>query len=72
MERDRTDESECGGYHVVRQTVSERGSQTSPTIDELKHVVIGLRIFLFFLVFQDVLNNREGDVSSNVARLSCK
>jgi hypothetical protein len=37
---------EAEWYHVGRQTVREGGSQTCPTIDGWKHVVIGSHIFL--------------------------
>ena len=54
---------------MVRQTVSERGSQTCPTIDGLKHVVIGS--LSFSLIFQNVLSDRGvvSGLSDETARI---
>jgi hypothetical protein len=41
----RANEMELGGYHVEKETVREGASQTCPTIDGWKHVVLGSPIF---------------------------
>ena len=53
----RSDATSWGGeYHVGKQPVREGGSQTYPTIDGWKHVVIGSRIFP--PIYQNVLSGQ--------------